>query len=112
MLPVKPSVTTTSTVPLPMSSPSMKPAYSSGRPSSRRQPAGLLHLLDALDLLDADIEQADGRALDAQQAARHRLAHERELDELLGIGADRRADIEHDAFAAQRRPDRGDRRTR
>ena len=37
-------------------------------------------------------------------------AHDREIDQVLGIGADRGADIEHDRFAAQGRPQRRDRR--
>ena len=66
--------------------------------------AGGLYLLDALDLLDADIEQADGRLLDAEHDARHRRAHDREIDEMLRVAADRGADVEHDRFAAHRRP--------
>ena len=58
--------------------------------------AGLAHLLEALDLLDADIEQADGRPLDVEQHARHGAAHDREIDEMRFVGADRGADIEHD----------------
>ena len=42
--------------------------------------------------------------------SRHRRAHHRKIDEMLRIGADGRADVEHDRFAAQRRPDRRDRR--
>ena len=48
--------------------------------------------------------------LDVEHDARHRRAHDREVDEVLGVGADRRADVEHDRFAAQRRPHRRDRR--
>ena len=71
---------------------------------------GFLDLFLALDLLDADIEQADGRPLDAEQRARHGRAHDGEIDELVRVGADRGADVEHDALAAHGRPDRGDRR--
>ena len=49
-----------------------------------------------LDLLDADIEQPDGRPLEVEQHARHRAAHHREIDQMLGIGADRGAEVEHD----------------
>ena len=42
--------------------------------------------------------------------SRHRRAHHRQIDEMLGVGADGRADVEHDRFAAQRRPNRRDRR--
>ena len=40
--------------------------------------AGLAHLLQAFDFLDADIEQAHGRALDVEQHARHGAPHGRE----------------------------------
>ena len=75
-----------------------------------QDPAGFAHLLVALHLLDTDIEKPDGRALEAEQHARHGAAHDGEIDEMLGIGADRGADVEHDQFAAQRRPQRRDRR--
>ena len=69
-----------------------------------------LDLLYALDLFDADIEQTDRRAIDVEDDARHRCAHDRQVDQVLGVGADRRADVEDDRFAAQSRPHRGDRR--
>ena len=62
--------------------------------------AGFAHLLEAFDLFDADIEEADRRPFEAEQHARHGGAHHREIDQMLGIGADRGADIEHDGFAA------------
>ncbi len=58
--------------------------------------AGLAHVFETLDLLDADIEEADGRAIDAEQNARRRRAHDRKINQMSGIGADRGADIEHD----------------
>ena len=64
----------------------------------------LTHFLDALDLLDADIEQADGRPLDVEQRSCHGRAHEREIAELAGAGADVGADVEHDAFGFDGRP--------
>ena len=75
-----------------------------------QQPSGLLDDLDALDLLDADIEEPDRRPLDVEENAGHRRAHDRHVDEMHGVGPDRRPDVEHDAFAAQRRPQGGDRR--
>ena len=65
---------------------------------------GLLDLLLALDLLDPDIEQPDRRPLRAEHGSRHGGAENGEVDQLLGIGADRGADIEHHAFAAHGRP--------
>ena len=72
--------------------------------------AGLAHRLEPLDLLDADVEQPDGRPVEIEQHARHRAAHHRHVDQMLGVGADRGAEIEHDGFAPQRRPERRDRR--
>src|SRR5512144_2485381 len=42
---------------------------------------GGLDLIQSLDLLDADIEEADGRPLHAEQSPRHGRSHQRELDE-------------------------------
>ena len=61
--------------------------------------AGLAHGFESLDLLDADVEQADGRPVEIEQHARHGAAHHRHVDQMLGVGADRGAEIEHDAFA-------------
>ena len=69
---------------------------------------GLSDLVDALHFLDADIEQPDRGLVDAEQCARHARAHQRELDELAGIGADIGANVEHDALALDGRPDGGD----
>ena len=70
MLPLKPSVTITSAAPLPMPSPSTKPMIFQLRQVHRAQQLGrLAHLLEALDLLDADIEQADGRPFEIEQHA-------------------------------------------
>ena len=43
--------------------------------------------------------------------AGHRGTEDRKIDKLLGIGADGCPNVEHDALAAQRRPDRGNRRS-
>ena len=64
----------------------------------------LANLLAALDLLDPDIEQADGRTLQAEQHARHRAAHHRQRHQMMRIAADAGAEIEHDGIAARRRP--------
>ena len=61
--------------------------------------AGLAHLLEALDLLDPDVEEADRRPFEVEQHPRHGAAHGGERDEVLGIAADRGTDIEHDRFA-------------
>ena len=111
MLPAKPSVTTTSTLPWPMSSPSTKPTYSrSGICRSRRmRPAsrtGSRPLTSSTPILRSPTV---GR-FEAKQDARRRRAHDREIDEMLGVRADRGADIEHDQFAAQGRPQCRDRR--
>ena len=50
------------------------------------------------------------RRLDVEHDARHRRAHDGEIDEVLRVGADRGADVEHDRFAAHRRPHRRERR--
>ncbi len=67
------------------------------------------HLFDALDLLDPDVEEADRRTVDIEHDARHRRAHHRQIDEMLRVAANGRADVEHDQFAAQGRPHRRDR---
>ena len=72
--------------------------------------AGFAHLFEAFRFLDADIEKADARPFDAEQDARGRGTHHRQIDEMLGVGADRGADIEHDRLPAQGRPQRRDRR--
>src|SRR5271170_3084532 len=71
--------------------------------------AGGLHLFDALDFLDPHVEETDGRAFDVEQDARHCRPHDRKIDQMLSVGADRRADVEHDRFSSQGRPHRGDR---
>src|SRR6202166_3392811 len=70
----------------------------------------LAHRLEALGLFDADIEQTDARAIEAEQDARHGGAHHRQIDEVVGVRTDRGAEIEHDGFTAQGRPQRRDRR--
>ena len=48
--------------------------------------------------------------VDAEHGARHAGAENGEIDELVRVGADGGADVQHHAFAAQCRPDRRDRR--
>ena len=98
-LPVKPSVTTTSTVPAAMSSPSTKPWNSPGRFVVAQHRRRLSHLVP-LHLLGADVQQADGRLGQAQHGAREDLAHDRELDQVVGVAFDIGAEVEHHAFAA------------
>ena len=64
----------------------------------------LANLFAALDLLNPDIEQADGRTLQAEQHARHRAAHDCERHQMMRITADAGAEIEYDGIAARRRP--------
>ncbi len=56
---------------------------------------GLLDHVVALDVLLADVEQADRRALDALHRRGQRHAHHRELHELLGRAVDVGAEVEH-----------------
>ena len=72
--------------------------------------AGVAHLLQPLDLLHADVEEADRGPLEIEHDARHGAAHHRHVDDVLGIGTDRGAHVEHDRLAPQRRPQAGDRR--
>ena len=72
--------------------------------------AGFAHRLEAFGFFDADIEEAYGRTIMAEQDARGGGAHHGQIDEVVGIGADRGADVEHHGFAAQGRPQRRDRR--
>ena len=85
-LPVKPSVTTTSTVPAPMSSPSTKPWKWMGEPAPRSRARGAAHRVVALQILGADIEQADGRL----RSARARCARRRRPSARTARGCRRR----------------------
>ena len=70
----------------------------------------LADFLAALHFLDADIEQADGRALQVEQRAGHRRAHHGQRLQMVRVAADRGAEIEHHRVAACGRPDRRQRR--
>src|SRR5579883_3494 len=65
--------------------------------------AGAAHGIIALEILDADIEQSDRRLQQAKHGPREDIAHQSELDEIVGVAFDIGAEIEHDAFAALRR---------
>jgi hypothetical protein len=56
---------------------------------------GLAHLLVALLVLGADVEQADGGARRAVHGVVEGRAQDGELDQPLGVGADVGADVEH-----------------
>jgi hypothetical protein len=89
MLPEKPSVTTTSTSPEPILSPSTKPRNCSGRRAG------------ALQFFLADVEQGDLGAFQSQHGACKRRAHYRELHEVGGIAFGVGAQIEHHRFGFQ-----------
>src|SRR5205085_10524890 len=72
--------------------------------------ARLPYRLESLDLLDPDIEETDGRPRTVEQRARHGAAHGGKVDKVAGIRADGGAEVEHDRFAFQGRPERGNRR--
>ncbi len=96
MLPVRPSVTTTSARPLTRSPPSTFPTNSNAGTALGGAPAQIgVHLDDqgaAASLLLAVGEQADPGTLDAEHEPGQRRPHEGELDEVLapclGVGAD------------------------
>ncbi len=123
MLPVSPSVTTTSAAPLGTSPPSTLPRKSKGSPPSgaatvgaipAKQLAqlrrGLHQQRSAARLLLAVGEQRDARPRDPEQHVRERGAHERELHQVLGARLRVRADVEQrDGMPARApiRPRRG-----
>ena len=76
-----------------MSSPSTLPWKLSG--ARAQQLARLLHHVVALDLLGADVEQADARARLALHRAHERRAHDGELQQLLGRAVGVGAEVEH-----------------
>ena len=110
MLPLKPSVR--SRRPRPADAVALdKPDIFELRQVHRAQQfGGFANFLVALHLLDADIEQAHGRPLQAERDARHGAAHHRQRHQMMRIAADGGAEIEHDRIAAHRRPHRRERR--
>ena len=72
---------------------------------------GLLRELVALHLLLADIEESDGRPLDAIHGRHERRSHDGELQELPGGAIDVGAEVQHGHDAVARRQLRRDRRT-
>jgi hypothetical protein len=70
--------------------------------------ARLADCLKAFHLLNPDVEEAHGRPVESEQHRGHGAAHHREFDKMPGVGADRGAQIEHDRFPLERRPESGD----
>ena len=62
-----------------------------------------------LDLLGSDVEEADRGILETQHGAPELRSHDRELDQIVGIALDIRAEVEHHALAAVVGKDRRDR---
>jgi len=73
---------------------------------------GFLHLVVALHLFGADVEQTDGGEFLVEQRPRQGGTENRKIGQLLGVAAHGCPDIEHDDIGAQRRPERRDRRPR
>ncbi len=112
ILPLKPSVTMTSAAPL-ADAVALDEAdiFELRQVHRAQQLGGLADFLAALDFLDADIEQADGRPFEIEQHARHGAAHHRQRHQMMRVAADGGAEIEHHRIAARGRPDRRERRT-
>ena len=97
MLPLNPSVTTTSAAPL-----TDAVGFDEADIIELRQVhcaehfAGLANFLMPLHLLDADIEEPDRRLSDVEQHARHGTAHHRQRHQMARVAADRGAEIQHD----------------
>jgi hypothetical protein len=66
--------------------------------------------LQALDFLDTHVEETDKGLVDVEHHARHGGAHHGKIGQMLGVGTDIRADIEHDALATRIGPDDRERR--
>ncbi len=99
-LPTKPSQTTTSVVPSKMSLPSTLPIEV--QTAAAQQLGRLLDRVVALDHFLADVQQADRRALVAFEHARQRRPHHRELQEVVGVAVDVRAEVEHQVVTPPR----------
>src|ERR1700733_4542061 len=56
---------------------------------------GFAHLFEAFGFFDADVEETHTGTIKAEQNPRGGSSHDREIDEMLGIGADRGANVEH-----------------
>ena len=109
MLPVKPSVTTTSETPESRSRLSALPAKLQP-PVLAEEPVRLDRQLVALLVLLADREQAHLRPVHVEELFAEHGAHVGELDEVLGPPVGIRARVEQDARAPARRKGNGDRR--
>src|SRR5262249_16377616 len=71
--------------------------------------AGVAHLLQSLDLLDADIQQRDLGAFMLENDSRQRAAHHGQVDDVLRIGTDGSPYIQYDRLTSEGRPESGDR---
>ena len=109
-LPVKPSVTTTSTI-AGADVVALDEAVEIDRRALAAQPGrGLAQLVVALELLGADIEQADRGLVEAEQDLGEDAAHDGELGEIVGVAFEVGAEVEHHRLAAHGRQERGERR--
>jgi hypothetical protein len=109
-LPEKPSVTTTSILPRDSWSPSVKPSNEAAGNRHPEAGRGLLELAGSLELFGADVEQPHSRSFDPQHGSCIGRAHDRELNQVLGIALGVGAKVEHDHVGlAERREKRGER---
>ena len=68
------------------------------------------HLLQSLDLFDADVEQSHRRPVEIEQHPCHCAAHDGEVNQVGRVRTNRRSHVEDDRFTAQGRPQCRDRR--
>src|SRR6201999_1099836 len=64
-----------------------------------------------LNIFGADIENSNRRPFETENGAGEGLPHHGKIDELIGIGADIRTNVEHNSLSTLGGPQRGDRRT-
>ena len=86
-LPVKPSVTTTSTEPVPMSSPSTKPQNSIGSLEVAQDVRRAASPARCPSLPLRRYSATHGRPFDAEDGAGESFAHDGEIDQLLGVAS-------------------------
>ena len=89
-----------------MSSPSMKPVKVDRGEGAAQAGARLADGIVSLQILRADIEQADRRLDQPEDRAGEDIAHQRELNEVLVVAFDIGAEIQHHALAAPGRKKR------
>ena len=80
------------------------------RHSAAQAGTGAAHRVIPLEVLRPHIQQPDRRLRQPQDRAREDVAHHGELHEVFGVALDVGAEVEHHAFAAPGRENRGDRR--